>query len=48
MFRLSELVKTVSKKAIPDHQKNVILEICADDQSGQDVEVPYVMMKMGR
>ena len=27
-------------------QQNVIFEICADDQSGEDVEVPYIMMKM--
>jgi ubiquitin-activating enzyme E1 len=45
-MRLSELVATVSKKPIPDHQKNVIFEICADDESGEDVEVPYIMMKM--
>jgi ubiquitin-activating enzyme E1 len=45
-MKLSELVASISKKPIPDHQKNVIFEICADDQSGEDVEVPYIMMKM--
>jgi ubiquitin-activating enzyme E1 len=45
-MRLSELVANVSKKPIPEHQKNVIFEICADDESGEDVEVPYIMMKM--
>jgi ubiquitin-activating enzyme E1 len=44
--KLSELVLMISKKPVPDHQKNVIFEICADDQTGEDVEVPYVMMKM--
>lgn len=47
-LKLSELVATISKKPVPEHQKNVIFEICCDDQSGEDVEVPYVMMKMGR
>jgi ubiquitin-activating enzyme E1 len=45
-MKLSELVATISKKPIPEHQKNVIFEICADDASGEDVEVPYIMMKM--
>lgn len=47
-MKLSELVETISKKPIPDHQENVILEVCVDDQSGEDVEVPYVMMKLGK
>ena len=44
--RLDKLVETISKKPIPAHQKNVIFEITADDQSGEDVEVPYVMLKL--
>jgi ubiquitin-activating enzyme E1 len=47
-MKLSELVALISKKSIPEHQQNVIFEICADDQSGEDVEVPYIMMKMRR
>jgi ubiquitin-activating enzyme E1 len=45
-MKLSELVATISRKPIPEHQKNVIFEICADDQSGEDIEVPYIMMKL--
>ncbi|KAH0562331.1 E1 ubiquitin-activating protein [Trichoglossum hirsutum] len=45
-LKLSDLVATVSKKPIPAHQKNVIFEIVAEDQSEEDVEVPYVMMRM--
>jgi ubiquitin-activating enzyme E1 len=44
--RLSQLVETVSKKPIPKHQKNVIFEITAEDQTEEDVEVPYVMLKL--
>ncbi|KAM3076209.1 E1 ubiquitin-activating protein [Clarireedia jacksonii] len=47
-MKLSELVEHISKKPIPEHQKNVIFEICVEDQTGEDVEVPYIMMKMGR
>jgi len=46
--RLSELVETVSRKPIPTHQKNVILEITCDDASGEDVEVPFVMLKLNK
>jgi ubiquitin-activating enzyme E1 len=33
-------------KKISQHQKNVILEITADDETGEDVEIPYVMLKL--
>lgn len=44
--RLSELVETISKKPIPAHQKNVIFEVTAEDQTEEDVEIPYVMLKL--
>ena len=40
--------KTVSKTKIPEHQKNVIFEITGDDTTGEDVEVPYVMLKLNK
>lgn len=43
---MSELVQTVSKKPIPAHVKNLIVEIMADDASGEDVEVPYVNVRI--
>ena len=46
MRRLSQLVETISKKPIPDHQKNVIFEMTVEDQNEEDVEVPYVMLKV--
>lgn len=47
-LKLSQLVETVSKKPIPSHQKNVIFEITAEDTTEEDVEVPYVMVKLAR
>jgi len=47
-MKLSKLVEHISKKPVPEHQKNVIFEICVEDESGEDVEVPYIMMKMGK
>jgi len=43
---LSKLVETISKKPIPNHQKNVIFEMTVEDQTEEDVEVPYVMLKL--
>ena len=45
---MSELVATVSRKPIPDHQKNVIFEVTAEDQTEEDVEIPYVMVKLDK
>lgn len=39
-------METISKKPIPDHQKNVIFEMTVEDQTEEDVEVPYVMLKL--
>lgn len=46
--RLSELVEKISGKPIPEHQRNVIFEITAEDSTEEDVEVPYVMVKLGK
>ncbi|WFC99050.1 E1 ubiquitin-activating enzyme [Malassezia yamatoensis] len=43
---MSELVQTVSKKPLPKHVKNLVVEIMADDASGEDVEVPYVNVRI--
>ncbi|KAI3300289.1 hypothetical protein DTO002I6_1012 [Penicillium roqueforti] len=43
---MSKLVEHVSKKPVPEHQKNIIFEVTAEDQTEEDVEVPYVMVKL--
>lgn len=45
---LDQLIETISKRPIPSHQKSVIIEITADDQSQQDVEVPFVLLKLAK
>lgn len=45
-LKLTALVKEVSKKEMPSHVKNLIFEICADDKEGEDVEVPYINVKI--
>ncbi|KAK0715654.1 hypothetical protein B0H67DRAFT_246461 [Lasiosphaeris hirsuta] len=46
-MRLSELVMLVSRKPIPPHQKEVIFEVVTEDAEGEDVEVPYIKVKVG-
>ncbi|ODV79313.1 putative ubiquitin-activating enzyme [Suhomyces tanzawaensis NRRL Y-17324] len=43
---LTKLIKEVSKKDIPEHVNYLIFEICCDDKEGEDVEVPYVCVKI--
>ncbi|KAJ5159769.1 Ubiquitin-activating enzyme [Penicillium canariense] len=45
---MSKLVEHVSKKPVPEHQKNIIFEVTAEDQTEEDVEVPYVMVKLSK
>ena len=45
-LKLSKLVETISKKPIPSHQKEVIFEIVAEDEAEEDVEVPYIKVKV--
>lgn len=39
---LTELVRKVSKKKIDPQVKALVFEICCNDDTGEDVEVPYV------
>jgi len=43
---LKSLVETISKKKIPEHQKKLILEINAEDAKEEDVDIPYIMVKL--
>ncbi|RYP58249.1 hypothetical protein DL769_009042 [Monosporascus sp. CRB-8-3] len=45
-LKLSQLVESVSKKPIPEHQKEVIFEIVAEDENDEDVEVPYIKVRV--
>ncbi|KAI5479371.1 ubiquitin-activating enzyme E1 [Pseudohyphozyma bogoriensis] len=43
---LSTLVETVSKKPIPPHVKDIIFEVMVNDEEGEDVEVPYIKVRV--
>ncbi|XP_054164273.1 ubiquitin-like modifier-activating enzyme 1 isoform X2 [Oppia nitens] len=41
-LKLTEIVKRVSKKKIDPWSKSLVFELCCNDSTGEDVEVPYV------
>lgn len=41
-MKISELVETVTKKPIDRNLKYLILEVCAMDADGEDIELPYL------
>ncbi|GMG55613.1 unnamed protein product [Ambrosiozyma monospora] len=43
---ITQLVETVTKKPVGEHEKTLILEICCDDKNDEDVEVPYVCIHL--
>uniref|UniRef100_A0A7S4F7C2 Ubiquitin-activating enzyme E1 C-terminal domain-containing protein n=2 Tax=Chrysotila carterae TaxID=13221 RepID=A0A7S4F7C2_CHRCT len=44
-LRMSELVQTVSKTEFKPTQSYITFEICCNDETDEDVEVPYVRYK---
>lgn len=45
-MRLSELVVHVSKKPLPPHATSIVLDILAEDEEGNDVEAPFIKLKL--
>jgi ubiquitin-activating enzyme E1 len=48
-WKISEIFEKVSKEAIPAHKSELIVDIMADDLSGEDVgeSFPFVKLKLG-
>lgn len=40
--RMTEIVSRVSKRKLGQHVRALVLEMCCNNESGEDVEVPYV------
>lgn len=43
---LSKVYESIIKEKIPPHVKSLVLEICANDTEGEDVEVPYIKLQI--
>lgn len=46
MFRMSELVESVAKIELSAKTRYLVLEACVTDQDGEDVDIPYIRMKL--
>lgn len=42
----TQLVETVSKKPVPSHTKHFIVEVMVSDEEGEDVEVPFIVVRI--
>jgi ubiquitin-activating enzyme E1 len=47
-MKLSELLVFVSKKKIPAHVSEVVYEVVVEDVNSEDVEVPYIKIKLDK
>ncbi|KAJ7774253.1 ubiquitin activating enzyme [Mycena maculata] len=45
-MKFSKLVEFVSKRPIPPHVKHLVVEIMVSDEEGEDVEVPFIVVKL--
>jgi ubiquitin-activating enzyme E1 len=45
LLPVSEATQKVSKKAIPPHVQDLVLEMCCDDANGEDAEVPFIQYR---
>lgn len=45
-MRFSKLVEHVSKKPIAPHVKHLIVEVMVSDKEGEDVEVPFIVVRI--
>ncbi|PPQ99897.1 hypothetical protein CVT24_009578 [Panaeolus cyanescens] len=45
-MKFSNLVEHVSKKPIPPHVKHLIVEVMASDADDEDVEVPFIVVRI--
>ncbi|KIM83749.1 hypothetical protein PILCRDRAFT_412109 [Piloderma croceum F 1598] len=45
-MKFSKLVEHVSKKPIPPHAKQLLTEVMVMDEDGEDVEVPFIVVRI--
>ncbi|KAG6331678.1 hypothetical protein ID866_7409 [Astraeus odoratus] len=45
-MKFSKLVEHVSKRPIPPHTKHLLVEVMLMDEEGEDVEVPFILVRI--
>lgn len=43
-MRISEIIELVTKKPLAEHEKTLILEVCLEDEEGEEPDVPYAVL----
>lgn len=46
--KMTEIVRKITKRDIPAHERALVFEICCNDVDDEDVEVPYVRYTLPR
>lgn len=47
-LKMTEIVRKVTKREIPPHERALVFEICCNDENDEDAEVPYVRYTLPR
>ncbi|KAG0686485.1 E1 ubiquitin-activating protein [Pichia californica] len=45
-MKISEIIETVTKKPLTDDNKTLILEVCLEDENGEEPDVPYAVLHL--
>mgnify|MGYP004706445827 FL=1 len=45
-MKITEIIELVTKKPLPAHEKNLILEVCLEDENGEEPDVPYAVLHL--
>ncbi|KAF8592588.1 ubiquitin activating enzyme [Ramaria rubella] len=45
-LKMSALVEFVSKKPLPKHTRHLLVEVMVSDEEGEDVEVPFIVVRI--
>ena len=43
---ISQVIESVTKKPLDASKRYLILEVCATDEEGEDVEIPYARLRL--
>lgn len=46
--KIGEVVKMISKKPIPDWKRHLIVEVMVSDEDGEDVDVPFIVIRLDK
>jgi ubiquitin-activating enzyme E1 len=45
-MKISEIIELVTKKPLAPHEKTLILEVCLEDENGEEPDVPYAVLHL--